>query len=190
MPVTSADDLVRGLEQWAEMLDRDGGRYRYVQRLKVILPEDDWEARCFGQWFSDVPCFRPSTTDDRGPDTLKSTTGEPWLALARFIGRLPALKHLVWGFRNMPQPVLAAIHAAGTCRLHMYRFHLDSLVVHRNGYPQVIDIDPGDYALATSPALCSVVAEVRSYESGGELNYNEEAVLGMVAGAAPNLQHV
>ncbi len=37
--VTSADDLVRGLEQWAEMLDRDGGRYRYVQRLKVILPD-------------------------------------------------------------------------------------------------------------------------------------------------------
>ena len=90
----------------------------------------------------------------------------------------------------MPQPVLTAIHALGTCRLHMHRFRLDSLVVHRNGYPQVIDIDPGDYAFATSPALCSVVAEVRSYECEGELNYNGEAVLGMVAGAAPNLQHV
>ncbi len=90
----------------------------------------------------------------------------------------------------MPQPVLTAIHALGTCRLHMHRFRLDSLVVHRNGYPQVIDIDPGDYALATSPALCSVVAEVRSYECEGELNYNGEAVLGMVAGAPPNLQHV
>ena len=39
LAVTSADDLVRGLEQWTEMLD--GGRYRYVQRLKVILPDHD-----------------------------------------------------------------------------------------------------------------------------------------------------
>ncbi len=77
----------------------------------------------------------------------------------------------------MPQPVLAAIHAAGACRLHIHRFRLDSLVVHRTGHPQVIDIDPDDYALATSPALYSVVVEVRSYETDGQLNYNGEAIL-------------
>ena len=72
----------------------------------------------------------------------------------------------------------------------MHSFHLGSLVVHRYGDPQVIDIDPDDYALATSPALYSVVAKVRNYETEGELNYNEDAIRGMVAGAAPNLQHV
>jgi hypothetical protein len=90
----------------------------------------------------------------------------------------------------MSQPVLAAIHAAGACRLHIHRFRLDSLVLHRNSYPQVIDIDLDDYALATSPALCSAVAEERDYETDGQLNYNEDAILGMAAGAAPNLQHV
>ena len=192
--VTNVDDLMRGLERWTEMLDRDGGRFRYVQRLKVILPGQDkvnneWEERRYGPWFSHVPCFRrPSETDYRNPSRLQSTTGEPWLVLARFIGQLPALKDLVWGFAKMPQPVLTAIHTAGACRLHMQRFYLHSLVVDRNGEPQVID--PDDYALATSPALYSVVAEVKSFETGGELNYNWEAVLGMVAGAAPNLQHV
>ena len=194
--VTNADDLMRSLERWTEMLDRDGGRFRYVQRLKVILPgqdkvDDEWGERRYGPWFSDVPCFRrPSEIDYRGPWGLQSITGEHWLALALFIGQLPALKDLVWGFVKMPQPVLAAIHAAGTCRLHMQRFCLYSLVVHRNGDPQVIDIDPDDYALATSPALFSVVAEVYSFGSDGELDYNEDAVLGMVAGTAPNLQHV
>ena len=63
-------------------------------------------------------------------------------------------------------------------------------MVNRNGDPQLIDISPDDYALATSPALCSVVVGMCSYETDGQLNYNEEAVLGMAAGAAPNLQHV
>jgi hypothetical protein len=36
--VANPDDLMHVLEGWAEMLDRDGGRYRYVQRLKVIPP--------------------------------------------------------------------------------------------------------------------------------------------------------
>ena len=195
--VTNADDLIRILERWADMLDRDGGRYRYLQKLKVISPgqdkvDDDWEEHRYAPWLSDVPRFcRPSSSStEHSPRKLESTTGDPWLALARFIGQLPALKDLVWGFCNMPQPILAVIHAAGTCRLHMHHFHLGSLVLHRNGYPQVIDIDPDDYALATSPALYSVVAEVCSYETGGELNYNEDAILGMAAGAAPNLQHV
>jgi hypothetical protein len=194
--VTNADDLMRSLERWTEMLDRDGGRFCYVQRLKVILSGqdkvgDEWEERRYGPWFSDVPCFRrPSELDYRGPWGLQSITDEHWLALARFIGQLPALKDLVWGFVKMPQPVLAAIHAAGTCRLHMQRFCLCSLVAPRNGDPQVVDIDPDDYALATSPALFSVVAELCGFRSDGELDYNEDAVLGMVAGTAPNLQHV
>ncbi|KAK3897356.1 hypothetical protein C8A05DRAFT_19859 [Staphylotrichum tortipilum] len=201
MAVTSVDEMMRVLERWVEMLDRDGGRrYRYVRRLKVVLPGqdkvyDEWEEHRFAPWLSDLPRFcspppRSFKRDRRGPHKLESTTGEPWLALARFIGRLPALKDVVWGFCNMPRTVLAAIHATGTCRLHMHRFRLDSLVVHRNGPPQVIDIDPDEYALATSPALCSVVAKVRGYETDGDLNYGGEALMGMAAGAAPNLQHL
>ncbi|KAK3899355.1 hypothetical protein C8A05DRAFT_18195, partial [Staphylotrichum tortipilum] len=204
MTVATADELLRALERCADMLDRGGGggRYRYVQRLKIVRPEpdeeedddDEWERRRVRLWRLAMPRFcrpPPGLGLSGHPSKLKSTTDEPWLALARFIGRLPALKDLVWGFRNMPQPVLTAVHAAGACRLHMHGFWLDSVVVSRSGYnPQVVDVDPDDYALATSPALSSIVARVRTYEDDGRLNYAWEALLGIAAGAAPNLQHV
>ncbi len=138
MTVATADELMRALERCADMLDRDG-RYRYVQRLKVVRPEpgevdDEWARRRSALWRPDVPRFcRPlPISGQRRASKLESTTDEPWLALAHLIGRLPALKDLVWGFCNMPQPVLAAVHAAGACRLYMHHFWLDSLVVYRN----------------------------------------------------------
>ncbi|KAG7284928.1 hypothetical protein NEMBOFW57_009543 [Staphylotrichum longicolle] len=115
MTVTNVDDLVLVLERWVEVLDRDGGRYRYAQRLKVDLPGQD-------------------------------KVNDEWN------------KH--------------------------------RLVVPRTGHPQVIDIDPNDYALATSPSLYSIVVKVRGYESDGRLNYNGQAALSMAAGAAPNLRHL
>ncbi|KAK3896741.1 hypothetical protein C8A05DRAFT_39711 [Staphylotrichum tortipilum] len=201
MTVATADELMRALERCTDMLDRgDRGRYCYVQRLKVVRPEPDeedngeWARRRVGLWRLDMPrfCRPPPGLEYSGhPSKLESTTDEPWLALARLIGRLPALKDLVWGFRNMPQPVLAAVHAAGACRLHMHAFWLDSVVVSRSGHdPQVVEVDTDDYALATSPALSSIVARVRILESDGRLNYTSEALMGIAAGAAPNLQHV
>lgn len=191
-------DLVRVLEQCVEVLDRDGGRYHYVRRLKIIPPDqaepdDWWRSSADAPAAEDMQLFcRPSIKWfwEHGMCALGSATGdEPWPALARFIGRLPALRDLVWGFRNMPPPVLAAIHAAGHCRLHMHRFRLDSVVVGRR-VCQVVAVDPDDYAVATSPALCSIVAQARDFETNGNINFNFEAVLGMVAGAAPNLEHV
>ena len=203
MTVATAEELLRALERCADMLDRgEGGRYRYVQRLKVVRPEpdekeeddDEWERRRVELWRLDMPRFcRPALGLRHSfySSKLESTTDEPWLALARLIGRLPALKDLVWGFRNMPQPVLTAVHAAGACRLHMHGFWLDSVVVSRSGHDaQVVDVDPDDYALATSPALSSIVARVQLYKDDGRLNYGAEALWGIAAGAAPNLQHV
>ncbi len=202
MTVATADELLRALERCADMLDGGGGgRYRYVQRLKVVRPgpdeekddDDEWERRRVGLWRLDMPrfCRPPPGLAHRRPTKLASTTDEPWLALARLIGWLPALKDLVWGFPNMPQPVLAAVHTAGACRLHMHGFWLDSVVVSRSGHdPQVVEVDPHDYALATSTALSTIVASVQTYEDDGRLNYTFEALMGIAAGAAPNLQHV
>ena len=203
MTVATADELLRALERCADMLDGGGnnGRYRYVQRLKAVGPgpdedkddDDEWQRRDNGLWRLDMPrfCRPPPGLAHRSPLKLKSTTDEPWLALARLIGRLPALKDLVWGFRNMPQPVLAAVHATGACRLHMHGFWLDSVMVSRSGHDaQVVEVDPHDYAVAISPALSTIVASVRAYEDDGRLNYTPEALMGIAAGAAPNLQHV
>ncbi len=198
----NTDELVRGLERCVEMLDRDdGGRFRHVRRLKIIpsdqVEPDDyvWDKLRHAPSLGDMHrfCCPPTKGFWHGAaPSLGSAAGEdePWLVLARFIGRFPALRDIAWGFRNMPRPILAAIHAAGGCRLHMHRFRLDSLVVELGGSLQADKVDPNDYALATSPALCSIVVQVRDFEKTGEINYNEEAVLGMLAGAAPNLQHV
>jgi len=90
----------------------------------------------------------------------------------------------------MPRTVLSAVHNARFCRLHMHHFHLRCAVLPRNGPPQTVNIDQDDRALAASPALFSVVAGIRDYELDGQLNYTEEALLAMAAGAAPNLQHL
>ncbi|KAK3901297.1 hypothetical protein C8A05DRAFT_35017 [Staphylotrichum tortipilum] len=190
-------DLVRALAECADMLDRDGGRYQHVRRLKIVPPDEatrvlhyGWHDHGYAPALEDMHRFcHPSMRWHGGlyAPMMQSDTDEPWLVLADFIGRFPALRDFVWGFLTIPPPVLAAVHAAAGCRLHMHGFWLGSVQVERGG---VVDVHPDDFALATSPALYSVVAAVRSFEAGGEINFLEEALLGMVAGAAPNLRHV
>ncbi|PGH23175.1 hypothetical protein AJ80_02812, partial [Polytolypa hystricis UAMH7299] len=64
-------------------------------------------------------------------------------------------------------------------------FSLRSLIQDR---PHNIDTD--EFALATSPCLHSIAAIEPLYDSGGKINYNEEALLQMVAASAPGLKFV
>jgi hypothetical protein len=110
-----------------------------------------------------------------------------WLPLSHFIRQLPALKDLVWACgSHLPPSVLSAIHDRG-CRLHMHHFHLLSLIQSRDN-PQPINQD--DYALATSQSLVSITARLVGLRDDGMVDYNEEAVMRLVAGMAPNLAHV
>jgi hypothetical protein len=86
----------------------------------------------------------------------------------------------------MPQSILPTVYAIG-CRLHIHCFRLRSLVQHRER-PQ--PIDPDDYALATSPSLSSIVVSDSSFDDNGDVSYNKEALMRMVAGTAPRLAHV
>lgn len=74
-----------------------------------------------------------------------------------------------------------------SCRLHMHSFCLSSLIQHRN---HRCNVDPDEFALATSSSLYSIVVPFHDWDSDGNLDYNREAVLRMVAGAAPRLTHV
>ncbi|KAK0648279.1 hypothetical protein B0T16DRAFT_407963 [Cercophora newfieldiana] len=190
------------LTNWTEILDRDGGRYRFVKRLKIapVLPpsdEEDGDERPKYLWddaLLDMPHFcRPASPFPQGiSDSAPADTLGPYVTiLAQFIRRFPALADLVWGFCPIPREVLAAVHDVRTCRLHMHRFHLSSAIVPRGHDPQVVTLNPDDYALATSPALHSIVVTFRhNPPNPDELNCTEEVIRGMVAGAAPNLQHV
>jgi len=196
------------LRRWAEVLERNGN-HRYVRRLKVTYArrgdkrwekyllrqyeeteeekdEEDWEMR---RSFDMNTFCRPSKSrlKENSRGGIIYNLDDIWMPLGRFIGQLPGIQDLVWDYGGyMPPSILSVISAKG-CRLHMHRFHLRSLVQHRDS-PQ--PIHPDHYALATSPSLFSIVVDVTSFESGGMLNYTEEGVMRMVAGVAPNLAHV
>lgn len=112
---------------------------------------------------------------------------EAWKPLGEFIGQLPGLEDLVWAYTfSPPRYILSAVHTVG-CRLHMHNFHLGSLIQHRD---QPHSFDPDEYALATSPCLHSIVVPYYDYDTFGNVDYSQEAVLRMVTGAAPELAHV
>jgi hypothetical protein len=72
------------------------------------------------------------------------------------------------------------------CRLFVRDFDLRSL--HQEDILQ--DIEETEYMLATSPCLYQIVAPYSMRDAIGRANYNEEAILKLSAGLAPNLKHV
>jgi hypothetical protein len=208
LKILAPEELESGLRRCTEALN-PGGRHRHVRRLKVSwamreeerrkkgLPrqdeeideddddDDDWNIR---HYFDMYNFCRPSKGCMEGSEGGSITDRpEAWMSLGRSISQLPGLQDLVWAYgSHVPRSVLSAVSARG-CRLHMHCFRLGSLVQLRDS-PQ--PIDPDDYALATSPSLSSIVVRVGDFETDGMVNYNEEAVMRMVAGTAPSLAHV
>lgn len=121
--------------------------------------------------------------DDSSPDY--------WQQFASLLCDLPALHDLVWPLSSISSIVLDAVHFQRTrrCRLHMsaFGFKLQSLVYDRD-HPE--SISAHDYALMTSPSLCSVSARMHPFNSDGSLDYNDHALRLMMAGLAPNLANV
>jgi len=170
--------------------------YRHVRRLKIARdskvegspPDDDW-ADGDSQPFDMHDFCQPRSTfvGRHWPANTPSYSERAWRPLARFITKLPALQDLVWACgSDLPRCILNAVHDR-KCRLHMHYFHPRSLIRLREG-PNVTD--PDDYALASSPSLCSIVAIHPKVLKRGRLNYITDAIQRMVAGAAPNLAHV
>ena len=112
---------------------------------------------------------------------------EFWQPLVRFISSV-RLQDLVWtSIEQIPHCILLVLNKkVPICRLHVYGFDLQSL--HQREPLQ--DIETTDYMLVTSPYLHSIVAPCSKYDASGRANYNEEAILQMAAGLAPNLKHV
>ncbi|KAL4933964.1 uncharacterized protein BDV17DRAFT_278972 [Aspergillus undulatus] len=73
------------------------------------------------------------------------------------------------------------------CGLHIRASILPSLHQHAN---RLHNIDEHDFTLATSPGLASVLLPVPQYDDEGNVEYNEEAVMRIAAGLAPNLTDV
>jgi hypothetical protein len=112
-----------------------------------------------------------------------------WKPLVDLIRDLPALQDVIFASTDrFPRLLLSQLHEHHPhCRLHIHNFKLRSLIL-RDRAEQ--GMHPDDIALATSPCLYSIVVQTQPYHCAQTLDYNEEAVVAMVKGAAPNLRNV
>ncbi len=197
LEIPASNEVESSLERWTKLLNPDA-RYRYVRRLKIMRglsseqrhPEVKGDEDAQENWrirdYFDMHKFCRSTKSSVEQSGV-GVVDPPGASLARFINQLPALEDLIWGCgSDLPPSILSAVHERG-CRLHMHYFRLGSLVQSR-GSPHALN--PGDYVLASSPCLTSIVVRIIPFGTDGTLDYNEEAVKHMVAGMAPNLAHL
>lgn len=173
------------LDRWDEILEA-GNRWRHVRWITMqrqsyfvrVGNGDNVRGRA-------IINSKPPTSEER------KQRNEAWLPLSLFISRLPGLRDLHWTCSDsVPLCVVLALQGNMSTRLHIDAFYLRSIVQYRDAFPGVV-VDPDELALATSPNLHSITA-VHSgrINALGRIDYNDEAVLQMVAGLAPNLKGV
>ncbi|KAH6892536.1 hypothetical protein B0T10DRAFT_594311 [Thelonectria olida] len=145
--------------------------------------EDNWCRSSFRSTYSKLPEL-PSTEEER------KRHDEAWLPVAQLCRALPGLRDILYtSLSQMPRCLLSALHDAHpTSRLHMQAFNLRSLGPHPDDQPQAVD--PDELALATSPCLFSLTMITNSCPRHDYVDYNEEAVMAMIKGAAPRLTNV
>lgn len=107
-----------------------------------------------------------------------------WAPVASLIKTLPYLPTLVYKCRNQFPPVLLdALHEhRPQCKLQHLTFRLRSLL---SDTP-----DPYEMASAMSPCLYGVKVGCAWRDSNGDDDFNQEAMMELVAGLAPNLKDV
>ncbi|KAI0383328.1 hypothetical protein F5Y04DRAFT_287479 [Hypomontagnella monticulosa] len=200
------DDLTRIHEEFGV-----GKRLCYVRRLRISTrareepksTEEDIEmgmqVTSKREFYFDMHSFCRPRKIIRSPSHINAIQ-DPDCAeichqlLARFASQLLGLQDLVWDCAvRLPPCILSVVHTVG-CRLHIYGFRLDNLI--RNGQ-RIGFTDPDDFAIATSPHLHSIAVPFYGDDTDGEDQVeiiidhpNQEAVLCMLAGLAPNLTHI
>lgn len=107
-----------------------------------------------------------------------------WLSVVGLIKTLPDLAKLVYDCRNQfPPSLFDALHNYHPqCKLYHLTFRFRTLLW---GIPY-----PYEMALATSPCLYSVKVICGERDSQGDDDFNQEAMMELAAGLAPNLKEV
>lgn len=107
-----------------------------------------------------------------------------WAPVVRLMKIIPHLTKLVYDCRNQfPPSLLDALHEHHPqCKFYHLTFRFRTLL-WGNPYPY-------EMALATSPCLYGVKLACSWRDSEGDDDFNQEAMLELVAGLAPNLKEV
>jgi hypothetical protein len=162
--------------------------FKYVRYLRVVAAElyplcvsiDDCGDRPLDN-------FKYCGID--GSKTTSLTSKDDWQPLTHLMKKLPFLRRLTWGcLEQVPSYILDLIdEKMSKCWLYIDNFCLRSLLQPSSNS---VTIDSGDLRVATARCLRSLVIQREHVDSYGYTDYNPQAVLEMVSGAAPNLRTV
>lgn len=192
--VTIKAPLDESIKRWTDIL-QPASAFADVRRLSIVFPnEGGYDSRhsyyiddlddltCIDEYYDQAiwELFR-SICQDRDDNELGF--------LVNLVGQLSGLQDLIWACEiPFPPPLLDILHQnLPNCRLHNMAFKLPSLHYHAH-HPQ--EVDRRDFTLATSPNLTSALVPISRYDHDGNVEYNEEAVIQISAGLAPNLREV
>ncbi|KAF2870576.1 hypothetical protein BDV95DRAFT_595306 [Massariosphaeria phaeospora] len=163
----STEKLDEDLKRWNDLLG--AGRKKYVRDLKISGQLDEVK-----------------TADENPWEEQKARLEKTLNVIAQFIATLSGFKDLIWHCSHqVPSSILAILH------LKYPRSRLDVCtprLIQQKNHPRNIESD--EYGLVSSPCLHHIHGRYFAYRVDGQVNYNEEVVLRMAAGAAPNLTHV
>jgi hypothetical protein len=106
-----------------------------------------------------------------------------WTPIVRLLQAIPYLRDLVYDCQSQfPPSLLSTIHKLPQCRLHHLSFRFRTLLW---GVPY-----PYEMELATSPSLYRVKLFCTWRDSDYDDDFNEEAMMELAAGLAPDLKEV
>ncbi|CAH0049047.1 unnamed protein product [Clonostachys solani] len=163
-------DLKKPRNEKGFLGDVDPLGWWYSLKTNEILPDE--EQIPSGEYFVyDESVIRQHSEEDLA-----------WTPVISLIRTLPSLEKLVYNCPNQfPPSLLDALHARRAhCQLHHLTFRMRTLLW---GTPY-----PYEMALATSPCLHKVKVMCTGRDSEADDDFNQEAMMELVAGLAPNLK--
>lgn len=112
-----------------------------------------------------------------------------WQPFSEFMGRLSSLRLLEWGCsQQIPPCVLQTVQALEHCELHITTFALN---VRADDWAENKSVHQHEVAVVNCPKVTAVSYQVGVAHHGAYgAKMNEWALLGLVAGLAPNLREV
>lgn len=180
----------------SENEEQDTNAGQDLEQMRQLLQRKRWPGQRDDDEYKEKPMLLSGMDNPLSADAVQGIPStqwpdeEPWKALAGLFQELPRLEDVVFASRDQfPRCLLSQLHSSHPwCRLHMHYFCLRSLICSRLEPPQVMH--PDDLALATSPCLYSIVATTSPCRGPDAFDYNEDAIMDMVSGLAPQLTNV
>lgn len=195
--IVSREELRRDVSRWLAVLQQSRS-LKHVRRLEL---RGDMPAKLEDEPSVDSPESPLSNDDWHGTDEIFGIEedggfardasieilpeeDEAWTPVVQLLQTIPHLADLVFSCHNQFPPSLfkALIDSQPHCRLHLPKFRFRSLRENITNEHEM--------RVATSPQLSSIGVCYVKRDSLANEDYNEEAVMQLIGGLAPNLRKV